>query len=256
MQNLKLVDRQTAAGGGSLLRDVHEGVKGFPIMLVLAGLGDSVEALQECGISRLEKKSQITLGGLQSEDLHEAAEKFFRHFQVRASRAERLRWAEAIAEETCGWPQHLVSGLSGAAEAIIKGRGDLVRSSMEAALGHAYAHRQIYYDRQIKPFQKLPELLAAVFGAMPENEGTAGVALRKAISRAYGETPDLAGEMDKSGAFAKLLHQGLVQDFGHNRYDCPIPSLRAYVEAFCAQSGCVIQPARGSSRAGTGKREA
>ena len=93
------------------------------------------------------------------------------------------------------------------------------------------------------PFQRMPELLSAVFTAMPQGAETAGVALSRAISRAFEETPDLADEMDKSEVFTKLLHKGLIQDFGHNRYDCPIPSMRTYVEEFCAQCGCRIVPA-------------
>ena len=56
-------------------------------------------------------------------------------------------------------------------------------------------------------------------------------------------TPHLANEIDRSEVFAKLLHQGLVQDCGHDYYDCPIPSMRTYVEEFCAQRGCPIVPA-------------
>ena len=243
VQNLRLENQENAAGTGSLLRDVHEGVKGTPIMLVLAGLGDSIEVLEEWGISRLEGKSRITLGGLSLKDMREATEKFFGFFHVRGSLAERAIWAEAIAEETSGWPQHLVNGLCGAAEAIVEGHGDLAQSSLEAALAHGSAHRRNYYIERNQQFQRMPELLSAVFAAMPQGAGTEGVFLRRAISRAYKETPDLADEMDRSEVFTKLLHKGLIQDFGDDRYDCPIPSMRTYVEEFCAQRGCPIVPA-------------
>ena len=243
VQNLRLENQENAAGTGSLLRDVHEGVKGTPIMLVLAGLGDSIEVLEEWGISRLEGKSRITLGGLSLKDMREAAEKFFGFFHVRGSLAERAIWAEAIAEETSGWPQHLVNGLCGAAEAIVEGHGDLAQSSLEAALAHGSAHRHNYYIERNQQFQRMPELLSAVFAAMPQGAGTEGVFLRRAISRAYKETPDLADEMDRPEVFTKLLHKGLIQDFGDDRYDCPIPSMRTYVEEFCAQRGCPIVPA-------------
>ena len=242
VQNLRLV-QQDAAGAGALLRDMHEGIDEYPFVLVLAGLSDSIGVLQECGISRLEGKSRITLGGLSLKDMREATEKFFGFFHVRGSLAERAIWAEAIAEETSGWPQHLVCGLSGAAEAIVEGHGDLAQSSLEAALAHGSAHRHNYYIERNQQFQRMPELLSAVFAAMPQGAETEGVFLRRAISRAYKETPDLADEMDRSEVFTKLLHKGLIQDFGDDRYDCPIPSMRAYVEEFCAESGCPIFPA-------------
>ena len=246
VQNLRLENQENAAGTGSLLRDVHEGVKGTPIMLVLAGLGDSIEVLEEWGISRLEGKSRITLGGLSLKDMREATEKFFGFFHVRGSLAERAIWAEAIAEETSGWPQHLVNGLCGAAEAIVEGHGDLAQSSLEAALAHGSAHRRNYYIERNQQFQRMPELLSAVFAAMPQGAGTEGVFLRRAISRAYKETPDLADEMDRSEVFTKLLHKGLIQDYGQDRYDCPIPSMRDYVETFCAERGAPIGSSGGT----------
>ena len=173
--------------------------------------------------------------------MREATEKFFDFFHVRGDLAERAIWAEAIAEETSGWPQHLVCGLSGAAEAILAGEGDLAQSSLEAALAHASAHRHTYYRRQAKPFQRMPELLAAVFTAMPVN--TTAAKIEDAIDAAYETHPKLNGRMEKGRVFTKLLHQGLIQEFGDNQYDCPIPSMRTYVEEFCAESGCPIFPA-------------
>ena len=240
VQTVGLAGRNAAAP----LREAHEGIRRHPVMLVLAGLSDSVEVLQDCGISRLEKNSQISLGGLSVEEQREAVQKFFRQFRIRGNADEKARWAEAITEETSGWPQHLASGLSGAAEAIISGEGDLAQSSLEAALARASAHRHTYYDRQTKPFQKLPELLAEVFGAISQGKGATGVAMREAINRAYKATPHLANEIDRSEVFAKLLHQGLVQDCGHDHYDSPIPSMRRYVEAFCAERGCPVAAAK------------
>ena len=249
VQTLRLV-QQDAAGAGALLRDMHEGIDEYPFVLVLAGLSDSIEVLQECGISRLAMNSHIQLGGLSTEEQQEAVEKFFRRFRIRGSAAEKAKWAEAIAEETSGWPQHLACGLSGAAEALIGGNGDLAQSSLEAALAHASAYRRIYYDRQTRPFERMPELLSAVFTAMPQGAGTAGVVLSRAISRAFEETPVLADEMDKSEVFTKLLRKGLIQEFGDDQYDCPIPSMRTYVEEFCAQSGCPIDAAAAEASGG------
>ena len=47
--------------------------------------------------------------------------------------------------------------------------------------------------------------------------------------------------MSRDRAFTTLLHKGLIQNFGQDRYDCPIPSLRTYVEKICAQNSCAIQ---------------
>jgi len=156
----------------------------------------------------------------------------------------------ALVSDSDGWPQHLTNALRGAADALIAGGGGLPQSSLDQARANGRRFRQEYYSDQMAPFQAFPELLAEVFGAMAGSLGEAGAhgatryALRKAISRAYAAAPGLAEEMERPKALAKLLHQGLIQDFGGDRYDCPIPSMRRYVEDFCAQRGHPVAPAQ------------
>ena len=102
--------------------------------------------------------------------------------------------------------------------------------------------RKFYYD-QTKPYQRMPELLAAVFSAMPGSTGAAGSRIEDAIDTAYKAHPKLNGRMARTRVFTALLHQGLIQDFGYDQYDCPIPGLRRYVEEFCAHNGCAIESA-------------
>ena len=244
VQNLRLIDKESAVGPGSLLRDVHEGVEHLPIMLVLAGLGDSANVIKDYGLSRLDNRSRIALGPLSAQDMREAAERFFDYFHVRGDARERVKWAEAIADGTGGWAHHLFDSLRSAAQAIADGGGNLDPSLLEQAVADALQHRQIYYVDRTEPLAGMPELLSAVFTAMPEQTGATQAALRKAIRRAYESAPHLGDVMEKGKAFEELLHQGLIHDLGKDRYDCPIPSLRNYVEEFCAARGFPVGAAQ------------
>lgn len=229
----------------SLLAEAHMNLQRLPLLIVAAGLGDSPEVVAQRGASKLKtEKGPLILGRLSGGRMAEVCGKFFGRYRVAGGEGQRREWIEALISETDGWPRHLTNALRGAAESLIEGEGDLARSSLEAAQAAGKAFRRQYYHDQAKPFQRMPELLAEVFGAMPESDGATSYALRKAISRAYTATPDLANEMDRPGVFSRLLHQGLIQDSGHDRYGCPIPSFRRYVEDFCAERGCPVAAAQ------------
>lgn len=237
IQNLAKVDQEAAAGRGSLVRGIHEGAGGLPFMLVLAGLSDSVKVLRSCGIARLEGKSQFVLADLRGEETREAVEKFLDHFRVRGTPAERGAWVSRIAADTSGWPHHLVNGLCAAAKSLADGRGDMARASLEDACRYASEYREIYYERQVEPFETVPELLTAVFSALPGAGGLTAKEIKDAIDGAYEHHAHLEERMPRSKAFAELLHQGLIQKTRGVLYDCPVPGLRAYAESLCRYSG-------------------
>ena len=223
-----------------LLLEAHLNQQRLPLLIVAAGVGDAAQAVTERSGSRLSTGSRVLLGPLSDEEMREVCVKFFERFGIAGSDPQRAEWTDALISDTGGWPRHLTNALRGAAQALIEGSGDLSRSSLEAAREGGRGFRREFYREQIEPFQRMPELLAAVFGAMPESEGATGAALRAAINQAYEETPDLADEMAKPEVFAKLLHRGLIQEFGENDYNCPIPSMRTYVEEFCAEHGTPV----------------
>ena len=227
----------------SLLTEAHMNLRRLPLLIVAAGLGDAPEVVAERGASKLATGSKLVLGPLTDDEMREVCDKFFDRYRIAGGEEQRAEWTEAIIAGTDGWPRHLTNALRGAAEALIAGQGDLAQSSLKAACAGGQDFRREFYEDQLVPFQRMPELLAAVFGAMLGNTAAAGGKIEDAIDAAYEAHPKLERRMVWNQAFTTLLHQGLIQDFGHNHYDCPIPSMRAYVEELCAQSGCVIVPA-------------
>ena len=199
----------------SLLTEAHLNQQRLPLLVVAAGLGDTKEVLAQRGASKLATNARLVLGPLSNEEMREVCVKFFERFGVTGSEEQRAEWTEAIIAGTDGWPRHLTNALRGAAQALIAGQGDLSQSSLQAARESGRGFRKEYYRDQIDPFKPMPELLAAVFSAMPKDKGASRVTIRDAIARAYQSTPILSDEMD----------------------------MRVYVEEFCAHSGCPIRPA-------------
>lgn len=227
----------------NLLVEAHMNLRRLPLLIVAAGLGDAPDAVALRGASKLVTEDTTVLGPLSSDEMGEVCATFFERFRIAGSREQRADWTRSIIAGTDGWPRHLTNALRGAAQSLIAGQGDLARSSLEAArAGGQGLRRKFYYD-QTKPYQRMPELLAAVFSAMPGSIGAAGSRIEDAIDTAYEAHPKLHGRMARTRVFTALLHQGLIQDFGLDQYDCPIPSLRRYVEEFCAHNGCAIESA-------------
>ena len=221
----------------NLLAEAHMNLRRLPVLIVAAGLGEAPEVVAQSGASKLATENAVILGALSDTQMREVCQAFFDRYRLVGGGPQRAEWTEAILAGTDGWPRHLTNALRGAAKSLIAGQGDLAQSSLEAAqAGEQGFRRKFYYD-QTKPFQRIPELLAAVFNTMPGSTGAAGGKIENAIDAAYEAHPKLDRRMARSQVFTALLHQGLIQDFGYDHYDCPIPSLRNYAEEFCAARG-------------------
>ncbi len=226
------------AGNGkrisSLLSEAHQNSGQLPLLIIAAGLGDTRDALRRCGVPRLTANAQIPLELLSGDEQREVCKAFFDRFRIIGDESLRNQWAGALVQETGGYPKHLTNALFGAAEALINGGGDLAQSSLKAARDSANGFRRQFYYDQTEPFQRMPELLDAVFDAMPENAGAVASTIEDAIDAAYEVHSKLDRRMPRNRVFTKLLHQGLIQDVGYDRYDCPIPGMRKHVMAFSA----------------------
>ena len=199
----------------SLLAEAHVNEKRLPLLIVAVGLGDAPEAVAQRGASKLVTEDTMVLEALSNDEMREVCKAFFGRYRIVSDGAQRSEWIKTIIADTDGWPRHLTNALRGAAKALLDGGGHLSQSSLEAARASGQGFRRQFYYDQTKPFQRMPELLAAVFGAMPGNTAAAGGKIEDAIDAAYGAHPKLERRMVWNQAFTTLLHQGLIQDFGH-----------------------------------------
>ena len=239
-------DRGGAGRTSSLLSEAHVNPDGLPLLIVAAGLGETRQVLAERGASKLDTgygSGGGVLGALEDAEMAEVCEAFFDRYRIVGNRRQRAEWTQALIAETDGWPRHLTNALRGAARALLAGQGDLAQASLAEAEAGAQVYRREYYGRQIEPFAGMEALLAAVFTQVRHSAGCGGSAIHKAIAQAYEENPVLGKAMPEEDVFERLLHQGLIQDFGLSEYRCPIPSLSRYVAAFCADRGFPLDTA-------------
>ena len=230
---------QEAGNGGrisSLLSEAHQNSDKLPLLIIAAGLGDTCDALPRCGVSRLTANAKIPLEPLSGDEQREVCKAFFDRFRIVDDAPLRNEWIEALIQSTGGYPKHLTNALFGAAEALIAGDGNLAQASLDEALKSATDYRDKFHQDQYRPFDATLELPSAVLEAMPEGEKTPRGKIEDAIEDTYKKHPNLPERMPRSEVFQKLLHQGMIQDFGDG-YDCPIPGMRKHVLAVSARAG-------------------
>ena len=93
---------------GEVLRKLHGGDYGLPVLPVLAGLNNTEEALDRCGISRLSDEAQIPLRPLAESEATEAVQSMLETYRVSGSSGELVHWRTEIAADSLGFPQRKV----------------------------------------------------------------------------------------------------------------------------------------------------
>ena len=211
-----------------VLRILHSGRHGAPIVPVLAGLAHAKDALAEVGLSRIGSMSVLPLGPLSQDEAAESAQRFLNAFRVAGNRDP---WPGTIARWSDGWPMHVHTGLRSLATELAENGGDLDRIDPLAVKRQAMTMRTGYYrDRTHGAFSVHQGLLARVMEDIRET-GNSESEFHRLLTSHGGDNP--AGLVTKD-AFRALLSRGLIQrrsGTAADRYTCPIPSLVSYCAA-------------------------
>ena len=131
---------------GEVLHDLHVGVAGLPVILLLAGLAWSQERLREAGISRFNtgKMSHVqTLAPLQPEEAAESVKLMLRAYHVSGKETEDI--ASWIAGMSDGWPQHLRHYMRALAGNLAAKQGNLDKVDRDWIKAEGDLKRQAYY---------------------------------------------------------------------------------------------------------------
>jgi len=225
--------------------------KNLPVQVICTGLSDSIDAMDEAGVSRPAEGCTIRLGALSH---HEAKTSVLKALGtlagkgMEASTGMMNEVSERLAKESDGWPKHLQTYMGTLFRALdAMRRPSLLGMELDAVLGSGNEARRAYYAdrlarggvaaqlaatlvREIDARDVLsvdaPELIELFVGGLPTYK-------RKAWERRFEDGGSHA-------CFRSLVHAGLIERNRHGLCRCPMPSLSTYVQA-CAQDGGQIK---------------
>jgi len=95
-----LVPKEMKPTVGNVLKEIHNGDLGSPVMLLAGGLGTTEAALNTLGLSRIDRSCDIHLGRLDRESTCGVIRDWL--IQVGGVEDDPSPWIEAIAEHTYG----------------------------------------------------------------------------------------------------------------------------------------------------------
>ena len=230
------------APGLDVLEQMHLGEHGLPIVPVLAGLGNALDALDGIGLSRMADESVRGIGALSPEEAAVIAERMLDECGVDRAGAN-FGWPAWLAERSEGWPQHLHNGMAALAQELVRAGGALSDVGGAAVEALESRRRERSYSRRVSwQMDSSVALVAGTLdnltgGAPPEADTTwtaaeiewhiRGLAEENADRAPGWALPD---GMTAPAFFGHLVHKGVFHRDGKDGpYVCPIPSLASYL---------------------------
>ena len=202
------------------LNAIHNGKLGRPVILLAGGLGSSRDAFSSLGISRFAGGCVVNLGRLDR-----ASERsVIRDWLVidGEAKGDVTPWIDAIAAETHGWPQHIMTYAQPAAWRLREDGGELTHGGLMHTLEQGMAGKAAYYEGRASGVGQGVVALGGLLRNLPP-----GVELWKVdIIEALKAHP---GVDDARTEFATLLDKGVIAELHPARYAVPIPSMQTWL---------------------------
>ncbi len=211
---------------------LHNPPMDIPLVAAFFGLSDTKQVLRECGLSRIADERVCNLEPLSIEDATASLRCLIDTYYA-GSDDEKTVWANALAELSQGWPQH-INRVGVAAGRVLRSHEKRVqRHLLEQALERGAERKNAYYQDRVEAssgelwaYRQLAPKAAERHGSMADT-----------ISRQ--EIMELAGlacwtsRMTVDEFLTDALHAGLLAPAPGlpDHYKIPIPSLGDYLRS-------------------------
>jgi len=205
----------------SVLKQIHNGDLGKPVMLLTAGLGTTKAAYGSLGISRFDGDCTVQLGRLDKKS--ECA--VIRDWLTKGGRAkgDPQVWIQSIAEEAHGWPQHIISYIKPALKYLESNNRFMTDEGLKFVLEEGAKYRKMYYQTRADGIDKKKrQILAKIFADVPLGETMYLEDIMSVLENEY--TPEVAEKL-----FKKALERGIIDERKDGDYGIPIPSFHTWL---------------------------
>ena len=204
----------------SILNAIHNGKLDKPVILLAAGLGPTTKAFESFGISRFEGDARVELGALGKE----AERAVLYDWLTKDGKAtgDTTTWIDAIAKETHGWPQHILSYVKPALKQLRADKRAMTAEGLATVLETGRARRAAYYKQRAEGFStQQRRSFAKLFTNVSYGESLELEDIMMSLAQDHGA--DKAQEI-----FRRAEEKGIV-DERDGRYAVPIPSMHDWL---------------------------
>jgi len=230
---LAIDEAQSFTGGRStthagFLRSIHNSDSNLPLLLVLAGLGDTADKAREMNLTRGRYPHEI--GSLEPDEVGEFMLAFCNRFGIGPQSHEESLMKLAAPSE--GWPRHLHFSLQSLGREVMMTEGNMDRLSWSRILEEAETSRNRYYQRQQSPTMKMASALVGkvLFGFHDKSKITDVVnAIISHAASKNGVEWQLPEGMTPVSLCRHLIHQGALFEKVDNTIALGIPSFRSFL---------------------------
>ncbi|MCY4171165.1 MAG: ATP-binding protein [Bacteroidetes bacterium] len=206
----------------SVLKEIHNGDLGKPVMLLTAGLGTTDVAYGSLGISRFGVDCIVRLGRLDKKS--ECA--VIRDWLIEDGRAkgDPQAWIQSISEQAHGWPQHIISYIKPALKYLESNNRFMTDEGLKFVLEKGAEYREMYYETRAHDIDEdHRQALARAVMDVPTDKTTTKPAITSSLKKS-GLTKKEAGKL-----FNQALEQGIIDQRKGGRYGIPIPSFHTWL---------------------------
>ena len=204
-----------------VLKALHNGKMGRPIILLAAGLRTTLPSLEALDISRFGARNRIALGAL-SED---SARGVIRDWIVKdgMAKGDPDEWINAIALEAGVWPRHVHSYSWHAAQYLKQNGGLMSPKGLNDVIAKGWSGRINYYEQRIDPFY-IDEIkhVAVAISKYPAGGAFDRLCVIEHLSKIY---PEPKAEL----LFDRLIEKGIIQEKGDDGYHVGIESMHKWL---------------------------
>ena len=210
-----------------LLKAIHNGELKRPVILLVGGLGTTSDAFRGLGISRFSRRCLVELGALSKE----AEQAVLRDWLTKdgGAKGDPTPWIDSIAQETHGWPQHILSYVEPALDQLRADKRVMTPEGLHAVLEKGRGFRSEYYEHRAHGFpEEERQSIARPFRNIPPGEGITLGEIMASLTQEYSE-----GKSEE--IFRRALAKGII-DARSGRYAVPIPSMQDWLVSRYADS--------------------
>ena len=214
--------------------ELHRGDHGLPIIPIYFGLSNTRAHIAALGASRMGDATTSVLVPLSMDECVRGARETLRGYRPIGTDVELERWAQACAEASDGWPQHLHNNIRACCETLADAGGAMHDAPLEDAVRKGAEKRRGYYDERVESVgEHARTALAAVLQVTAKSplERRSIVELLRKDLLEEDEVPVDRARSAAGALFERMVSVGVLEGVGGSPpgYACPIPSFATYL---------------------------